>query len=88
MIALEAAHSAWVAHTAQGVDVPAERFGFDIKARQLQQVEEARVPGTDVRGAGVDKAMDAVVIDAGVVAGKRRPTLRRVGKADSAKDAA
>ena len=29
-----------------------------------------------------------VVIDAAVVAGKRRPTLRRAGKAESAKDAA
>lgn len=61
VVALEASHAVWVASTQTGLDVPAERFGFDIRARQEQQVQDARIPGSDVRGAQIGDAVNRVV---------------------------
>lgn len=61
VVALEASHAVWVASTQQGVDVPAERFGFDIRAKQEQQVLEARIPGSDVRGRSIQDAEELVI---------------------------
>lgn len=61
VVALEASHAVWVASTQQGLDVPAERFGFDIRTKQELQVQEARIPGTDVRGAPPADAVKQVI---------------------------